>query len=115
MFGSSRKSFLISLVALVCLLGALNHAQNPATAQAGAKQALTPADFNQFGWRWIGPMTFSGRISGFAVPRGQSQTYYVLTATGGIFKTVDGGIHFDPIFEKYGTGAMGWLAIAPSN
>ena len=115
MFGSSRKSFLISLVVLVCLLGAFNHAQNAATAQGAAKQALTATDFNQFSWRWIGPMTFSGRITGFAAPRGQSQTYYVLTATGGLWKTVDGGIHFDPIFEKYGTGSMGWLAIAPSN
>ncbi len=36
-------------------------------------------------------------------------------ATGGIWKTVDGGIHFEPIFEHYGTESMGWLAIAPSN
>ena len=114
MFGSSRKSFLISLVALVSLLGALDHAQNAQTAQKPGT-VLTAADFNQFNWRWIGPMTFSGRITGFAVPRGQSQTYYVLTATGGLWKTADGGIHFDPIFEKYGTGSMGWMAIAPSN
>ena len=60
-------------------------------------------------------MSFSGRVSGFAVPRGQSQTYYALMATGGIWKTVDGGTHFEPIFEHYGTQAMGWLAIAPSN
>jgi photosystem II stability/assembly factor-like uncharacterized protein len=36
-------------------------------------------------------------------------------ASGGIWKTVDGGIHFEPIFEQYGTQSMGWLAIAPSN
>ena len=60
-------------------------------------------------------MTFAGRVSGYAVPPGQSQTYYVLMATGGIWKTVDGGIHFEPIFEHYGTQSMGWLAIAPSN
>jgi photosystem II stability/assembly factor-like uncharacterized protein len=60
-------------------------------------------------------MTFSGRITGFAVPRGQTQTYYVLTASAGVWKTTDGGIHFEPIFERYGTGSMGWMAIAPSN
>jgi photosystem II stability/assembly factor-like uncharacterized protein len=116
-FGSSRKRFFISLAALLCVLGALNYAQNAQTAQTAQKpQGLVTADdFNQFTWRWIGPMTFSGRITGFAVPRGQSQTYYVLTASGGLWKTVDGGIHFDPIFEKYGTGSMGWMAIAPSN
>ncbi len=76
---------------------------------------LTADDFNQFTWRWIGPTAFSGRITGFAVPRGQSTTYYVLTASGGLWKTEDAGIHFEPIFEKGGTLSMGWLAIAPSN
>ena len=75
---------------------------------------LTSKDFDQLSWRPIGPWTFSGRITNFAVPSGQSQTYYVLTATGGLWKTVDGGIHFDPLFDKYGTMSMGYLAIAPS-
>jgi photosystem II stability/assembly factor-like uncharacterized protein len=80
-----------------------------------AQSPLTTDDLNQFTWRWIGPMTFSGRISSFAVPRGQSQTYYVLAASGGVWKTVDGGTHFEPIFDHYGTLSMGWMAIAPSN
>ena len=113
MFRSSRKFlFFSALVAIVCVLGAFGYAQN---AQQKATSVVTADDFNQFSWRWVGPMAFEGRVSGLAVPKGQSQAYYVLTATGGIWKTVDGGIHFDPIFEHYGTQAMGWLAIAPSN
>ena len=108
MFTSSRQLFFTLFVALVCILGMLSYAQN------APQSPVTADDFNQFTWRWVGPMTFSGRITGFAVPRGQSQTYYVLTASGGLWKTVDGGIHFEPIFEKYGTGSMGWMAIAPS-
>jgi photosystem II stability/assembly factor-like uncharacterized protein len=108
-FTSSRKLFFSLFVAVVCILGMLSYAQN------APQSPLTADDFNQFTWRWVGPMAFSGRITGFAVPRGQSQTYYVLTASGGAWKTVDGGIHFEPIFEKYGTGSMGWMAIAPSN
>jgi hypothetical protein len=107
-FTSSRKLFFSLFVALVCVLGMLSYAQNP------PQSPVTADDFNQFTWRWVGPMTFSGRITGFAVPRGQSQTYYVLTASGGLWKTVDSGIHFEPIFEKYQTGSMGWMAIAPS-
>jgi photosystem II stability/assembly factor-like uncharacterized protein len=104
-----RKPFFVALLILVCLLGAMNYAQNP------PQSPLTADDFNQFTWRWIGPMTFSGRITGFAAPRGQSTTYYVLTASGGLWKTEDAGVHFEPIFEKGGTLSMGWLAIAPSN
>jgi photosystem II stability/assembly factor-like uncharacterized protein len=111
-FRSSRKLlFFSALAALVCVLGAFGYAQNAQKAQS----VLTTDDYNQFSWRWVGPMTFAGRVSGFAVPRGQSQTYYALMASGGIWKTVDGGTHFEPIFDKYGTGSMGWLAIAPSN
>jgi hypothetical protein len=102
----------MALAALLCLLGVLGSAQNvPQKAQS----VVTADDFNQFPWRWIGPMTFSGRFQGITVPRGQSQTYYALSASGGLWKTVDGGIHFEPIFDKYGTLSMGYMAIAPSN
>ena len=63
----SKRPFFTAVVILVCLLGAMNYAQNP------PQSPLTADDFNQFTWRWIGPMTFSGRITGFAVPRGQSR------------------------------------------
>jgi photosystem II stability/assembly factor-like uncharacterized protein len=112
-FRISRKLlFFSALAAVVCALGAFGYAQN---AQQQASNPVTAEDFNQFSWRFVGPMAFSGRVSGFAVPRGQSQTYYALMSTGGIWKTEDGGTHFEPIFEKYGTGSMGWLTIAPSN
>jgi len=92
-------------------------AKSPGAAQpsAPAQTPLTAEDFNQFTWRWVGPVTFSGRITEFAVPRGQSQIYYVLTASGGLWKTADGGIHFDSIFDKYGNMSMGYMAIAPAN
>ncbi len=72
-------------------------------------------DLDIFKWRSIGPWTFSGRITDFAVPKGQSQIYYVATATGGLWKTQDSGISFKPIFEKYGNMSMGHIAIAPSD
>ncbi|MBM3294407.1 MAG: hypothetical protein FJY82_07765 [Candidatus Aminicenantes bacterium] len=76
---------------------------------------LTTEDLNQFAWRWIGPVNFSGRITEFAVPRGQTTTYYVLTASGGLWKTEDAGIHFEPIFDKFGNMSMGYLAVAPTD
>lgn len=92
-------------------------AKSPGAAQtsAPAQSPVTTDDFNQFSWRWVGPVTFSGRITEFAVPRGQSQTYYALTASGGLWKTVNGGISFEPLFEKYGNMSMGYMAIAPSD
>jgi photosystem II stability/assembly factor-like uncharacterized protein len=89
--------------------------EKPVPSQAPASIPVTSEDLNQFAWRWIGPVNFSGRITEFAVPRGQTVTYYVLTASGGLWKTEDSGIHFEPIFDKYGNMSMGYLAIAPSD
>lgn len=82
---------------------------------AQEKLSVTTKDLDIFAWRHIGPWSFSGRIANVAVPKGQTRIYYVLTASGGLWKTNDGGISFEPIFEKYGNMSLGYLAIAPSD
>ncbi len=99
--------FFTALLALGFVLGAWGAV--PAQAQ------VTADDLNQLTWRWIGPVNFSGRIAEFAVPPGQSTVYYILTASGGLWKTEDAGTHFEPIFDKYGNMSMGSLGIAPSD
>ena len=76
---------------------------------------LTTKDLDFFTWRHIGPWNFSGRITEFAVPAGQHKVYYVATASGGLWKTEDHGIHFEPIFDNYGNMSMGDVEVAPSN
>jgi len=80
-----------------------------------SENAVTVKDFNVFSWRHIGPWTFSGRITDFAVPKGQSQTYYVATASGGVWKTENGGISFKSIFDKYGNMSIGYIEVAPTD
>lgn len=82
---------------------------------SAGEQSLTTKDLDTFAWRHIGPWNFSGRITDFAAPKGQSQTYYVATASGGVWKTEDGGIHFDSIFDKYGNMSIGNIEVAPSD
>ncbi len=102
---SRPARFLTALLALGFALG----------AGTALQAQITAADLDQFSWRWVGPVTFSGRIAEFAVPPGQSTTYYVLAASGGLWKTEDAGTHFEPIFDKYGNMSMGSLGIAPSD
>ncbi len=96
---------------LLLALGFALSAGGAAVAQA----QVTADDLNLLTWRWVGPVNFSGRISEFAVPPGQTTTYYVLAASGGVWKTEDAGIHFEPIFDKYGNMSMGSLAVAASD
>src|SRR5215469_12998272 len=69
-------------------------------------------------WRSIGPAATGGRIADLAVVKapGQADVIYVATTTGGVFKSVNAGISFAPIWDH--AGAMmstGAIAVAPSN
>ncbi|WP_409769114.1 VPS10 domain-containing protein [Thermaurantimonas sp.] len=66
-------------------------------------------------WRSIGPATFGGRIADIAVNPGDFKEYYLAIASGGIFKTTNGGVTFTPIFENQASYSIGCLAIDPKN
>jgi photosystem II stability/assembly factor-like uncharacterized protein len=46
---------------------------------------------------------------------GQPYIYYAGSASGGVFKTTDGGIHWDAIFDSQPVSSIGSLAVAPSD
>jgi photosystem II stability/assembly factor-like uncharacterized protein len=75
----------------------------------------TPFDF--LSWHHIGPTNLSGRVTDVAVvtPRGETYTIYVATASGGVWKTVNDGVTWEPIFEEEATQSIGDLALAPSD
>jgi len=64
-------------------------------------------------WRFIGPT--GNRITSVAGVPGDPNVYYVGSASGGIFKTIDGGIHWQPVFDDQPVMSIGALAIAPSD
>src|SRR3984957_16033255 len=79
---------------------------------------VNPSMLTGLEWRSIGPAATGGRIADLAVTKsaGQADIIYVATTTGGVFKSVNAGISFAPIFDH--AGAMmstGAIAVAPSN
>lgn len=71
-----------------------------------------PSQFeSMFHWRSIGPVNMGGRVSAIAYAPGSSRTYYVTYGTGGIFKTLDRGTTFTPIFEHEGTSSVGSIQV----
>jgi len=79
---------------------------------------VSSSTLNGLEWRSIGPAATGGRIADLAVVKapGQADIIYVATTTGGVFKSVNAGISFTPIFDH--AGAMmstGAIAVAPSN
>src|SRR5262249_19654871 len=70
-------------------------------------------NMNALRWRYIGPV--GNRTTSIVGVPGQPYVYYAGSASGGIFKTIDGGIHWDAIFDNQPVSSIGSLAIAPSD
>ena len=85
----------------------------PASAQSGA--VLDDALLDGFRWRSIGPANMSGRVTDVEGIPSPSKTLYIATASGGIWKTTNGGVTFRPLFQDERVVSMGDLAIAPSD
>ncbi|WP_405284249.1 hypothetical protein V3331_01480 [Gaopeijia maritima] len=77
------------------------HAQSPSTA---ALDGLAP--------RFIGPAVMSGRIVDLAVV-GSGTVLYAASSTGGVWKTVDGGVTWSDVFRDEGTHSVGDVAVHP--
>jgi len=66
-------------------------------------------------WRAIGPAITGGRIDDIAVDESHPDTVYIGAATGGVWKTVNGGTTWKPIFDDFGTTSIGDIAVSRSN
>ncbi|HET9983976.1 MAG TPA: hypothetical protein VFQ38_10330 [Longimicrobiales bacterium] len=66
-------------------------------------------------WRNVGPANTAGRVTDIEGIPSPSKTFYVAAAAGGIWKTTNNGVTFQPVFDVGRVISMGDLAIAPSD
>jgi photosystem II stability/assembly factor-like uncharacterized protein len=91
-------------------------------AVASIAAAQTPAikfdseTISGLGARNIGSAAMSGRISAIAaVWEGQRLTVYLGSASGGVWKSVNGGTTYKPVFDKQSVQSIGAVTIDPKN
>src|ERR1041385_8941181 len=87
----------------------------PTLAQDKNANKLDETFLKNLQFRSIGPAIMGGRIDDIAVVESNPSVYYVGAATGGVWKTVNNGTTFEPIFDEQGSTSIGDIAIAPSD
>src|SRR3954465_14557557 len=78
---------------------------------AGPQQSTTPEPMK---FRYMGPAA-AGRIASVAGVPGDPNTYYLGSASGGLWKSTAGGQTFAPIFDEQEVAAIGTIAVADSD
>ncbi len=70
--------------------------------------------FKGLAFRSIGPAIASGRIADFSVASNPKE-YFIAVASGGVWKTSNAGITYEPVFDNEGSYSIGCVEIDPSN
>ena len=106
------RAALLVLVAFGAVSAAAQRAGGP--GRPARVNPSTDPVLRPFSWRSIGPVSQGGRIDDIAVVESDPKVFYIGYATGGVWKTVNGGTTFEPIFETYGSASIGAIAVTQS-
>ncbi|PPK85087.1 photosystem II stability/assembly factor-like uncharacterized protein [Neolewinella xylanilytica] len=80
---------------------------------AGAQEQ--PETITGMPLRNVGPAFVSGRIADIALDPTDEHTWYVAVGSGGVWKTENSGVTWDPIFDDYASYSTGAITVDPSN
>ena len=106
-------------ISALCLLLALPAAGGAAARrkekveEPKEKSRLEAETFEGLKLQSIGPAMISGRITDFAIHPEEPATWYVAVASGGVWKTVNAGTTWTPIFDDQGSYSIGCVTIDP--
>ncbi len=122
MFANSPRRIGITLLVIWSMLPMTMLAQGPDNdglsrleAWKQHQQMAADSQFKDLAWQTMGPKFAGGRIESIDAPRGDLSTIYAGVGAGGIWKTVNGGLTWKPIFQQESTFAIGDLTLAPSD
>jgi hypothetical protein len=107
----SRRSRLLFALASAAALAVAAPSAQRGGGPTGPQPTSTPEPMQ---FRYMGPAP-AGRIASAAGVPGDPKTYYLGSASGGVWKSTDGGETFVPIFDDQPVAAIGSIAVAPSD
>src|SRR5256885_15600807 len=96
------QSILIAIVGLLAL------------APLAIAQPYDPSLYSGLHWRMIGPFR-AGRENAVSGVVGQPDTFYFGSVGGGVWKTINAGRTWNPVFDSASSASIGAIGVAPSN
>src|SRR5438105_2875285 len=89
--------------------------QGASEDESKLRDPMSTPTFNGLKFRSIGPAFTSGRVIGFAVDPNNPARYFVASASGGVWKTINDGTTWTPVFDKEGSYSIGAIVLDPKN
>src|SRR5436305_2111970 len=102
------RSHVVRVVLTLIVAATVGHAQ-----QRGAPAPVAPTPPDPFRFQMMGPAE-GGRVASISGVPGNPRVWYLGAASGGVWKSVDSGATFRPVFDSMPVQAIGALAVAPS-
>lgn len=110
---SPKRNFIVTIFLPLFLIAAFNSSGKEVPEK---KDTLVDSQLvSGLKLRSIGPAFTSGRIADFAVNPDNFSEFYIAVASGNIWKTQNNGTTFEPVFDTYGSYAIGCLAMDSKN
>ena len=111
----SSRALMKLPVLMLATLTAMSVSARDIKSESADSSPLRSETFAGLSLRGIGPAMISGRVADLAVDPSHKSTWYVAAATGGLWKTVNAGTTWSPIFDDQGSYSLGCVTIDPNN
>jgi photosystem II stability/assembly factor-like uncharacterized protein len=124
LFAMNKPRFLLTVFVLLICLHINGQVKTPIltgkekyTLFARQTEMMQNSPYKDFKWQYTGPTNISGRCTDVEAvsPHGRNYTIWVGSATGGVWKSINEGTTFIPVFESIPTASVGDIAIDPLN
>ncbi len=110
-----RKITFFFLVLLIVGMDAEAQRRRGQSSSSSSTNALSTDLFKSFKFRNIGPAFMSGRIADLAIHPTNENIWYVAVGSGGVWKTVNAGVTFKPVFDDQSVYSTGCITIDKNN
>lgn len=110
-------NFYLSILCLLLILPLNSEGQRKrrSAPTTSAPTLMSDSTFSGLKLRNIGPAFMSGRIGDIAIHPNDENTWFVAVASGGVWKTVNSGNTWTPVFDKQTSYSIGCVTVDPLN